>query len=158
MKIAGIISALLFGLFIVFLFVSGKESKTGHAPGLIDLSLARCADKPNCVCSEYKDDTAHYIEPVIIPNKPDLDFLLLVKTTIRNMGGIPFVHTDNYIAAIFSSTTFGFVDDLEVRADLENSVLHIRSASRVGYSDAGVNKRRVELFKKKLSENLLVEK
>jgi uncharacterized protein (DUF1499 family) len=41
-----------------------------------------------------------------------------------------------------------FVDDLEIRIDSTQKVIHIRSASRVGYSDMGVNRKRTELLKK----------
>ena len=68
--------------------------------------------------------------------------------TIKDMGGI-FQHAkDNYIPATFSSSIFGFVDDLEIRIDTNQRVMHFRSASRVGYGDGGVNRKRVELFKK----------
>jgi uncharacterized protein (DUF1499 family) len=68
--------------------------------------------------------------------------------TIKDMGGIFQYAKDNYIAATFSSSIFGFVDDLEIRIDTNQRVMHFRSASRVGYGDGGVNRKRVELFKK----------
>jgi uncharacterized protein (DUF1499 family) len=53
----------------------------------------------------------------------------------------------HYIAATFTSKVFKFVDDFEIRIDAEEHQLHIRSASRIGYSDLGVNRRRVEQFR-----------
>lgn len=55
--------------------------------------------------------------------------------------------SDSYIAVTFTSSFFGFVDDLEIRIDQSHDAIHVRSASRVGYSDRGVNKKRVELLK-----------
>ena len=64
------------------------------------------------------------------------------------MGGIIQVESDNYLAVTFTSAIFKFVDDLEIRIDSTQKVIHIRSASRVGYSDMGVNKKRTELLRK----------
>lgn len=58
----------------------------------------------------------------------------------------------NYIYAEFKSRTLGFVDDVEFFLPEEQAVLHVRSASRVGYDDLGKNKRRVEWVRKQLSK------
>ena len=63
------------------------------------------------------------------------------------MGGSIQVENENYFAATFTSTIFGFVDNLEIRIDTNKNVIHIRSASRVGRSDLGVNKKRIERLK-----------
>jgi len=68
------------------------------------------------------------------------------------MQGSVRVESDTYIAAIFTSPLFGFVDDFEIRLDMAQKVIHIRSASRVGYSDGGANKKRTELFKRLYAE------
>ena len=57
---------------------------------------------------------------------------------------------DNYFAATYHSGVFGFVDDLEVRIDEATKQIHIRSASRVGYSDMGANMKRVRSLVKRL--------
>ena len=51
---------------------------------------------------------------------------------------------ERYIHAEFTSALFRFVDDVEFLLDSETKTIHVRSASRVGYSDLGVNRRRVE--------------
>jgi len=56
--------------------------------------------------------------------------------------------TDTYIAATFTSKLFKFVDDFEARFDAQNNLIHLRSASREGYSDMGVNARRIAAIKK----------
>lgn len=61
---------------------------------------------------------------------------------------------DHYLAATFTSAIFRFVDDLELRIDPRQEVIHIRSASRVGRRDGGVNRRRVEKFKAQFEANL----
>jgi len=62
---------------------------------------------------------------------------------------------DDYLAATFSSAIFGFVDDLEVRIDSVQNTGHIRSASRVGHSDGGVNRKRIELLNQLYQKRIL---
>ncbi len=78
-----------------------------------------------------------------------------LKDGIRVMGGSIQVEDDNYLAATFASSIFGFVDDLEIRVDSEHKTIHLRSASRVGHGDGGVNRKRVEQLKQQLSQGLL---
>lgn len=130
---------------IVFIFL-GYQSKTGKAGGLIEGQLSRCPDKPNCVCSEYPQDQQHFITPVRSSMSPER-LLQQAVTIIDSMDGTVNHQNDNYITATFTSGIFGFVDDFEVRIDVQQQLLHIRSASRVGHSDLGANAKRVELFK-----------
>ena len=161
MKIALIIVLVLIALSITSLFILGKYSQKGQAPGLVNGSLSRCSEKPNCVCSEYRDDVDHYIEPIYIESSyieptdiqssESLDMAKVVSI-IQEMNGVVQIEKNNYVAAIFTSSVFGFVDDFEIRIDpnqgTKQGTIHFRSASKVGYSDGGVNKKRVELFKK----------
>lgn len=133
---------------IVIFFILGKNSNSGKAIGIIDTRLAKCSSKPNCVCSEYKDDIEHYIEPILLDKNSTIDPGVALKNAINKMGGKIVTESDNYISAIFTSDFFKFVDDLEIRIDTDNQLIHLRSASRVGYSDAGVNKQRVEALRK----------
>ena len=136
---------------VVYLFILGKKSETGEAPGLIENKLSRCPGTPNCVCSEYSDDVDHYIEPVREPVRGlnGLTSEAIVKT-LEQLGGQVQSQTTDYVSAIFVSELFGFVDDVEFRIDHENAVIHLRSASRVGRSDLGANLQRVEKIKQSL--------
>lgn len=58
--------------------------------------------------------------------------------------------TDNYLYAEFKSKLMGYVDDVEFYLDPNENVIHVRSASRLGKSDLGVNRKRVEEIKEKL--------
>jgi len=60
------------------------------------------------------------------------------------MGGKIVLEDGSYLWATFSTRIFRFIDDLELRMDEESDVIHVRSSSRVGYSDLGANRRRVE--------------
>ena len=63
---------------------------------------------------------------------------------IEELGGEVAVSNDEYIAATFSSALFGFVDDVEYRLEPSQKRIQLRSASRVGHSDMGVNRKRAE--------------
>jgi len=136
---------------IAILISMSVMSKNWNAPGLIDKKLTRCPDKPNCVCSEYKDDIKHYIEPIYISE--NIDSLALLNKILADMGGNIKSEQDNYIAVTFTSSVFNFIDDLEIRIDKENKMIHIRSAARVGYSDFGVNRKRVEQLRHVFDKN-----
>lgn len=142
-----IITITLILLVIAALFVLGFVSKSGEAKGLVGGRLSQCPDKPNCVCSEFKADTDHFIEPLVISSEDTADVMARLVSVIREMGGTIRREKDNYLAATFRSAIFGFVDDLEIRVDHGTNLIHLRSASRVGYGDRGVNRHRIEQIK-----------
>ncbi len=77
--------------------------------------------------------------------------LLKVKEVIELLGGQVNYSDENYLASTFTSDLFGFIDDVEFRVDQGNGLLHVRSASRVGYSDLHANRNRVEQIRTLLS-------
>lgn len=138
-----ILGLLVVGLGVLF-FALGVVSRSGESPGLVDGMLSRCPQRPNCVCSEFPADGAHYAPPLSFSGDGRADPLPLLDSMVREMGGTVLVSRDSYLAATFSSAIFGFVDDLELRVDGDRQRIHVRSGSRVGYSDGGVNAERVE--------------
>ena len=58
----------------------------------------------------------------------------------------------DYIQAEFRSLMFGFVDDVEFYFPPDEKIIHVRSASRTGYYDFGVNRRRVERLRNELEK------
>jgi len=147
--------AILTAIVLVRFAMLGHSSKSGQAPGFLSGALAPCPDKPNCVCSEFSEDAAHYVAPIdysgASPEKAWDDILQIIK----EVGGEVVVANDEYLAATFASSLFGFIDDVECRLDTSKKRIQIRSASRVGHSDFGVNRKRVEqmnrLFDKRVS-------
>lgn len=154
MKTVLIILSLLIVSCVLLLSILGVISRSGKAPVLVAGSLAKCPDSPNCVCSEQKGDANHSIDPISLPQDITFDPLSILKNVVKGLGGTIRTESDHYFAATFSSAIFGFVDDLEVRIDSTQKVIHIRSASRVGYGDAGVNRKRTELLKKLYSQKV----
>ena len=146
MKNIFIIIIFLIILIVIALMVLGYRSHSGAPAGMPYGRLTKCPDKPNCVCSEYKDDTAHYIDPLIIPEITETTRNILMES-IQEAGGTIQTESTDYITAVFSSSVFGFMDDLEVRIDKNINEIQFRSASRVGHSDLGVNRKRVESIK-----------
>jgi len=136
--------AILAAALVVRFGILGRASGSGSAPGLVAGILAPCPDKPNCVCSEFPEDTAHYIAPLAYSGMRPEDAWSQIPPIIAALGGEVVSSDDNYIAATFSSRIFGFVDDVECRLEPSQNRIQIRSASRVGHSDFGVNPRRVE--------------
>jgi uncharacterized protein (DUF1499 family) len=111
----------------------------GETPelGLKDGQLFPCPDKPNCVVSQGADET-HQIEPISYTRDRDAARDLLVKV----LGVVPrtevVTQTDDYLRAKATSRLMGFVDDLEFYFPKEESVIHLRSAARLGESELTV--------------------
>jgi uncharacterized protein (DUF1499 family) len=148
MKKILIITTIIITCIVISLVVLGKISRSGNAEGLLNGQLQKCPDKPNCVCSELSDDSEHFTPPLVISGSSTSETLkILIEIIIELKGEVQTVN-ETYVSATFSSPLFGFVDDLEMRVDGAKNIIHIRSASRVGYSDFGANKKRVELIKK----------
>ena len=134
-----------------FLVFAGLSCATkAPATGLVDGRLRPCPNKPNCVSSEA-EGTPAYIEPLAFDGPPEEAWPRL-KTAVQDIGGRVEEESDTYLRATFRSRVFRFVDDLECRLDAENRVIHGRSASRVGYSDLGVNRKRVERLRARFEQ------
>lgn len=131
-------SALVVCLFFATLsLISRKQPELG----IVDGRLKPCPDTPNCVSSEDKGRPS-FIEPLAIGDTPG-DSWERIKNDIRNMGGSIVRENDGYLWATFTTKVFRFVDDVEMRMDKKDGIIHVRSASRVGRSDLGQNRKRV---------------
>lgn len=135
MRVLALLFIGILGVVLVLFYILGKKSQSGSAPGLIDGRLAPCSSKPNCVSSEDGTPEGKQVPPFRGISKSRL------KTAIQERGGKITHEDERYLAAKFTSKLYKFVDDLELRFD--GDITHIRSASRVGYSDRGVNRARV---------------
>ena len=142
-----IIVASIVLLVIIALFALVYRSHSGEAGGLVEGRLQQCPDTPNCVNSEFVSDAEHYIEPLVYAAGDEARVLPRLKAIIGEMGGNIQVDKNDYLAATFTSPVFRFVDDLELRIDTDQKRIHLRSASRVGRSDFGVNRKRLERLK-----------
>jgi uncharacterized protein (DUF1499 family) len=114
--------------------------------------LTPCPNKPNCVSSQAAtSDTRHYIEALTYNGEP-AQVRQQLERTIAGMKRVRVVAREaNYWRAEFTSALWRFVDDVEFLFDDNTKRIDIRSASRVGYSDLGVNRRRMEEIRRRFS-------
>ena len=124
------------------LFYLGQTSQNGAASGLVEGNLSSCPSTPNCVSSDGNVAGEQKVNPLPVSAWQELPKL------ITDMDGVLKTQNDTYIAAEFTTSIFRFIDDVEFR--LADDGVHVRSASRVGRSDFGVNKARVEMMQDRL--------
>lgn len=117
----------------------------GNIPnlGVTDGKLLNCPPSPNCVVSQSGDEN-HYIDPLQYEGDRTQAFNSLVKilSVVPNTKIVE--QKDDYIRTESRSKIMGFVDDGEFYFPLDENVIYWRSASRLGESDLGVNRRRLE--------------
>ena len=147
MKIlVSIIAVLIVVVCAYFAYLSMNE--TTPDTGLTEGKLRPCPATPNCVSSETNGEK--FIEP--FKATADIQLSDLWDATIKNVvdqGGKIETQEDDYVWATFQSSLFKFTDDLELRQDTEANIIHVRSGSRSGKSDLGVNRKRVEAIRVK---------
>ncbi len=120
--------------------------------GVKDGQLATCPGSPNCVSSQAnKADAEHYIKPLAYSGNAT-GAIAQLKDIINGMERTQIIESsDDYIYAEFTSNLMGFVDDVEFYADAANGVIQVRSASRLGQSDLGVNRKRIEAIRQQFT-------
>jgi uncharacterized protein (DUF1499 family) len=113
--------------------------------GLKDGKLPRCKRTPNCVSSQADpSDSEHYIAPIRFKGSA-VEAMAAIRKAVESMDRSTIVrHEANYVYAEFRTKLMRFVDDVEFTFDEKAGVLHVRSASRIGRRDFGVNRTRVE--------------
>ena len=130
-------------------------SFSGTAPkdlGVNNGQLKACPDTPNCVSSQAPaTDKEHAIAPFTYSGASS-DAINRLKQIIEGMERSTINEaSDNYLYAEFSSKLMGFVDDVEFYAPAGESIIHTRSAARLGKSDLGVNRKRTEEIRSQFS-------
>ena len=130
--------------------VIAENMPTTDAQGK-DRVLTPCPSTPNCVSSVDKDPK-HYVEPLRFTGSVEgaRNRLLEVLSALNRTRAV--IVERNYIHAEFVSAIFRFVDDVEFLFDDHQKVIQVKSASRVGYYDLGVNRRRIEKIRKQFDQ------
>jgi uncharacterized protein (DUF1499 family) len=140
----------------IMLLASCTAMKKPSDIGLTNGRLSPCPSSPNCVSSDAQDE-AHRIDALQLAADPAKVWTALKETlAVRPRTRIVTV-TEDYLHAQEKSRIFGFVDDIEFHLRSAERIIAVRSASRVGYSDFGVNRKRVEKIRRVLREQNLVE-
>ena len=120
--------------------------------------ITGCPASPNCVSSRAGDQD-HYVSPIQMQVTPEVAWERL-RRVLSEEPGTRIVAEDKetwYLRAEATSRVFRFVDDVEWQIAPAEKVIHVRSASRIGYWDLGVNRRRVERIRERLRALGVVE-
>jgi uncharacterized protein (DUF1499 family) len=113
--------------------------------------LFPCPSSPNCVCSQ--DPQSDHQIPPLSYNGSKSEVLPKLKKLILGLRRTRLLEErENYLRFEFRSAVFRFVDDVEFLLDDSTGVIHVRSASRTGYSDLGANRKRVERIRRLWTE------
>ena len=103
--------------------------------------LAPCPSSPNCVSSQTESEV-HRIAPLAVSGDPSAAFAHLKEVLSGRSDATVVDDLTDYLRV--ELRTLLFVDDVEFLLDRANAVIHVRSASRLGYSDLGKNRSRLE--------------
>jgi len=146
------------GLALHLATAKGDTMFAGKRPdtlGVKDGRLARPKGTPNCVSSQADPaDAEHYVAPIAFKGNA-LDAIAAARRAVESMARATVVRREgNYLYAEFKSKLLGFVDDVEFTYDEKAGQLHVRSASRLGRRDFGVNRARVEALRSRIEHRI----
>ncbi|MFO8041755.1 MAG: DUF1499 domain-containing protein, partial [Alkalispirochaeta sp.] len=150
----GIAGGLLALAMVVGLVVLNRTQggRSVGSPKLAEGTLAPCPESPNCISTRAPaEDTRHFVDPIPVAGEPDKVIAALAAIMEEQPRMRVIERGDRYVRATATSTLFRFVDDVDFLVDSEAGLLHMRSASRVGQGDIGVNRKPYEFFRDALS-------
>lgn len=124
-------------------FLSACAGEPPQDIGVRDGRLIACPESPNCV-SSYESSEEHAIAAL------DGNLNQIQQILVAMDGANIVEQSNNYLYAEFTSSLMGYVDDVEFLYDAASNTTQVRSASRVGYSDMGANRSRVEAIRAQL--------
>jgi uncharacterized protein (DUF1499 family) len=156
---------LLYSVLVLFVIIStyfiGLSLSSRKQPnlGILNGQLHACPETPNCVSSE-RQGTKGFVEPLTptaTVNNAGVnawrDSWLYARQAVLENGGEIVTERHCYLHARFVTPFMRYIDDVELRLDEGKQLIHIRSASRVGRSDFGVNRTRVSKIRKAFFKN-----
>ena len=145
----------------VLLVVAGQSGfLAGTQPlglGMHDGRLAAPALTPNSVSSQARlhpdnpQSEAAYIAPITFQGDPQLAMERLIRVLHQTEGLLIVEQRPDYVYAQANTKILKFTDDLEFWLDRSNRMIHTRSASRLGHSDLGTNRTRLEAIRVRFS-------
>jgi len=139
---------------IIMLFgISGCSGSRPENLGLKNKLLAPCPQSPNCVLSQASDEK-HRIQPLAYTGSLEVAKERLSQLLMSLENARLITQNGDYWHVEFTSRWLRFVDDVEFYFVESEPLIHLRSASRLGYSDYEVNRKRVEKIRFRF-ENLV---
>jgi uncharacterized protein (DUF1499 family) len=147
---AGLAALVLAGLAVHVATATGDTVFSWKRPDNLGVKEGRLAppkSTPNCVSSQADPaDIEHYIAP--IPFKGDAAAAAAVRKAVEGMRDATVIrHEGGYLYAEYRTKLMRFVDDVEFFYDGKAGLIHVRSASRLGRRDFGVNRARIEALR-----------
>ena len=127
---------------VVVAIITGCGGGSMKHIGIKDGALHPCPSSPNCV-SSLATDKEHGMPPIIWSGDTSKAIQVVVEIMKKQPRCEVITISDTYIHATFKSKVFRFTDDVEFHFPSGKAVIHFRSASRKGYSDMGVNRKRM---------------
>jgi uncharacterized protein (DUF1499 family) len=147
------IKVLIFGILVTYAVIFGVNSmsKTPEGLGVKNGLLSTCPSSPNCVSSQASpEDKEHFIEALSYTTS-EIALMAKIDELIEEWPRAQILtQSEDYYHLVMTTLLFRFKDDFEIYVDRKNKQVHFRSASRVGYSDFGTNRKRVTRFKERL--------
>jgi uncharacterized protein (DUF1499 family) len=126
--------------------MSGLFTGRPKALGAEDGRLAPCPDTPNCLSSQA-EDAGHRVDPLRFAVAPERAWRAAVDAVSSLPRAQLVTLQEGYLHAECTSALFRFVDDVELLLDAAGRQIHVRSASRLGRSDLGANRRRLRALR-----------
>lgn len=154
-----LVAILAVALLVVGVGVASLRIASARAPvpelGVEDGRLSPCPETPNCVSSQaHPHDDAHYLAPLPFGGDPDA-VVEIVDEVVRERPATELVErSGRYLRYTSETYLMRFVDDLEFYVDAAASVVHFRSASRIGGGDMGANRTRMRSMLAGVEEEL----
>ena len=144
-------NAMLLVVVTVMLGLSACKNVKPDVIGLQEGKLAQCPGKPNCVLSQEPDQD-HAIDALVFAGTLEQakDALRQAVAAYDSENSAWQVDDASYMYATFTTSLMRYVDDVEFL--IEGGIIHVRSASRVGHSDLGANRKRVEAIRAFISK------
>lgn len=127
---------------MVFLSLTSRVPDTS----LVNGKLRPCPGTPNCVSSEEQGESKR-LAPFSYTSSSEKAWENL-QQAIKKSGGVVQKSENSYLWATYTTRIFRYVDDMEFRQLPQQKIIHVRSGSRVGKSDLGVNRKNVEKLRK----------
>ena len=140
---------------LMLIFLTGCSSNSQKIAGdNIKEQLAKCQDDPNCISSTDQREK-YYFAPLTI-QKESYDNWRKISVAIESIPNATLVSSsESYLHFTFKSQVFGFIDDFELLK--EGETIEVRSESRTGKFDFGVNRKRAESIEKMLKKKALIK-
>jgi len=141
---------------LIFIALSGCAGSKPDSIGVHDNQLSSCPESPNCVSSDAQDEE-HKVVHFRLRGDPQKSWAQMVEVVESLTRTTIVTKTETYVHAECRSKLFRFVDDLELLLNPATGIVSIRSASRLGYSDLGVNRKRYKSLRRDLLEKKIIE-